>query len=100
MTAPLLIVDGIFSVLGILPAGPRPSRAHIFSAVQVDYKLGLNVLGIVIFLALFWVTVRRGTTDPVCGMTVDRAKALTGQSGGRTYHFCSEHCLQAFEAEH
>ncbi len=93
-----LIVDGLFSVLGALPNGPRPSRATIFGSVQIDYKLFLNVLGVAIFAALFWLTARRGVTDPVCGMKVDRAKALTKQVAEQTFYFCSEHCLHAFEA--
>jgi hypothetical protein len=36
---------------------------------------------------LFALTVRRGATDPVCGMTVDRGKALTMHVDGATYHF-------------
>jgi hypothetical protein len=99
MALAALIVNAIFSALGLLPTGPRPSRADIFSAVQVNYKLGLNILGLVIFLALFWLTARRGATDPVCGMTVDRSKAVTKELGGETYYFCSEHCLHAFEAD-
>ena len=31
-------------------------------SVQVDYKLFLNVLGFVVFAALFWLTARRGAT--------------------------------------
>lgn len=40
------------------------------------------------------------TTDPVCGMTVD-PKASAGQvvHDGRTYSFCSTHCLTAFKAD-
>ncbi len=38
-------------------------------------------------------------TDPVCGMTVDEASATgTTVFEGRTYYFCSTHCLRAFEA--
>lgn len=44
---------------------------------SIDYKLALNVLGAVIFAALFWLTARRGATDPVCGMKVDRDTAVT-----------------------
>src|SRR5438105_3361188 len=72
MVIAALIVDGIFSALGLIPTGPRPTRADIFSSIQLDYKLALNVLGVAIFAALFWLTVRRGATDPVCGMQVDR----------------------------
>jgi YHS domain-containing protein len=59
----------------------------------------LNVLGTAIFAALFWLTARRGATDPVCGMKVDRSKAVTKQLAGETFYFCSAHCLHAFEAE-
>jgi uncharacterized protein len=98
MVIAALIVDGIFSALGLIPTGARPTRADIFSSVHVDYKLALNVLGAAIFAALLWLTVRRGATDPVCGMKVDRDKAITKQSGDETHYFCSTHCLQAFEA--
>jgi uncharacterized membrane protein YraQ (UPF0718 family)/YHS domain-containing protein len=99
MVTAALIVNGVFSALGLLPTGPRPTRADIFTAIHLDYKLALNLLGVAIFGALFWLTVRRGATDPVCGMKVDRAKAVTKEFGGRTYYFCSNHCLHAFEAE-
>ena len=35
-----------------------------------------------------------GSVDPVCRMTVDPAKAAgRAEHGGRTYLFCSGHCL-------
>src|SRR5206468_1713318 len=77
----------------------RPSRADVFGAVRVDYKLVLNVLAVAIFAGLFALTQRRGATDPVCGMRVDRAKAPGARFEGRTYAFCSEHCRAAFEAD-
>ncbi len=98
MVVAALIVDGVFSALGLIPTGPRPTRADIFSGVHVDYKLALNLLGVVIFVALFGLTARRGVTDPVCAMKVDRAKAVTKEFAGDTYYFCSTHCLHAFEA--
>ena len=37
--------------------------------------------------------------DPVCGMTVDPASAAGHVDyQGRTYHFCSRHCVHAFKA--
>jgi YHS domain-containing protein len=57
------------------------------------------VLGLVIFAALFYLTARRGATDPVCGMKVDRSKALTAEHAGRTYFFCSEHCRSQFQTD-
>jgi len=87
-----LAVDAAFGGLGLIPDGPRPSREDVFGSIEVDYKLALNVLGTAIFAALFWLTVRRGATDPVCGMTVDRAKAVTAEG----QYFCSEHCRHAY----
>ena len=99
MAISALIVDAIFSALGLIPTGPRPTRADIFSSIHVDYKLGLDVLGVVIFGVMFWLTARRGVTDPVCAMKVDREKAVTKEVAGETYYFCSTGCLHAFETE-
>jgi len=99
MVTAALIVDAIFSALGLISTGPRPTRADIFSSITVNYKLALNLLGVAIFAGLFWLTARRGVTDPVCGMKVDRAKAVTKELAGETYYFCSTHCLHAFEAD-
>ena len=99
MVLAALAIDGLFSILGVIPGGAHPTRADIFSSVTVNYKLVLNVLGLVIFVGLFWLTHRRGVTDPVCGMTVDRAKAVTKEVDGETLYFCSEHCLHAFQAD-
>jgi uncharacterized protein len=74
MVLAALVIDGLFSVLGLIPSGARPSRDDIFGSIQLDYKLFLNLLGVVVFAALFWLTQRRGATDLVCGMKVDRAK--------------------------
>jgi uncharacterized membrane protein YraQ (UPF0718 family)/YHS domain-containing protein len=99
MVIAALLVDGLFSAASMIPTGPRPSRADIFGSVQLDYKLILNVIGLAVFVALFYLTARRGATDPVCGMKVDRAKAVRKELGGETLYFCSEHCLHAFEAD-
>ncbi len=93
-----LIVDGLFGVAGLIPTGARPSRSDIFGSIELDYKLVLNVLGTAIFLALFWLTRRRGVTDPVCGMKVDRAKAIRLDRAGDVHYFCSNHCKREFEA--
>ncbi|HKN94858.1 MAG TPA: permease [Thermoleophilaceae bacterium] len=100
MVIAALAVDGLFSALGLIPTGPRPSRGDIFGSVQVDYKLVLNIVGLAIFVSLFWLTRRRGATDPVCGMKVDREKAVTAERGGHTYFFCSDHCRHGFEEAH
>jgi uncharacterized protein len=97
MVIAALIVDGIFSALGLIPTGPRPTRADIFGSIELDYKLILNLIGLLIFATLFWLTARRGTTDPVCGMKVDPARAIRRDVGGEVHYFCSEDCLHAFE---
>jgi Cu+-exporting ATPase len=39
----------------------------------------------------------KGVTDPVCGMTVDPARAAGSVTHeGHTYHFCSKHCQERF----
>jgi YHS domain-containing protein len=98
MVAAALIIDALFSGLGLIPSGARPTRTDIFGSIALNYKLVLNVLGLGIFATLFWLTQRRGATDPVCGMKVDREKAVTKELGGESYYFCSTRCLHAFEA--
>src|SRR4051812_24790753 len=55
-----LVVDGIFGLGGLIPTGPRPTREDVFGSIEVDYKLFLNIIGIAIFAALFWVSRGRG----------------------------------------
>jgi hypothetical protein len=91
MVSAALIVDGLFDGAGLIPAS-RPTRSDIFSSIKVDYRLVSNILGLAIFAALFALISRRGATDPVCGMKVDRDKAIRRDIGGETLYFCSEHC--------
>jgi YHS domain-containing protein len=99
MVTAALIVDGLFNAAGLIPE-VRPTRADIFSSIKVDYKLFTNILGVAIFAALFWLTMRRGVTDPTCGMRVDKAKAIRMDFGGETFYFCGQHCAHAYELEH
>ncbi len=96
MVLAALAVDGVFSLAGLIPH-TRPSRSDIFSSVRVDYKLFTNIVGAAIFIALFALTMRRGATDPVCGMKVDRDKALRVQHEGRTVDVCSQGCADALQ---
>jgi len=34
--------------------------------------------------------------DPICGMTVDPAKAVRADRDGKTSYFCSDSCMQKF----
>ena len=98
MAAAALVVDAAFTALGLVPE-TRPTRDDIFASIQLDYKLVLNILGLVVFAALFGLTMRRGATDPVCGMRVDRTTAVRLEHDGTTHYFCSEHCRQRFLAQ-
>jgi uncharacterized protein len=97
MVLAALAVDVVFSAAGLIP-DVRPTTEDVFGSIEVNYKLALNVLATVVFVALFALTVRRGATDPICGMTVDTGKALQLERDGHTYYFCSEHCRSAFAA--
>jgi uncharacterized membrane protein YraQ (UPF0718 family)/YHS domain-containing protein len=98
MVVAALLVDLIFSAVGLIPEA-RPSTEEVFGSIELDYKLVLNVFALIAFAVLLGLTIRRGATDPVCGMKIDRAKALRAEHGDHSYHLCSEYCLQAFEAE-
>ncbi len=62
MVVAALIVDAVFSSAGLIPT-TRPTAADIFTSVQFDYKLILNALAVLIFGALFGLTIRRGAKD-------------------------------------
>jgi uncharacterized membrane protein YraQ (UPF0718 family)/YHS domain-containing protein len=99
MVIAALIVDGLFSAAGLIPHA-RPTRAEIFGEVRVDYKLFTNILGTAIFVSLFALTMRRGGTDPVCGMKIDRDRAVRVERDGQTHYFCSEGCANTFSRTH
>jgi len=63
MVVAALIIDGIFSGAGLIPTGPRPTRADVFGSLQVNYKLALNLLGVAVFAVLFWLTARGGASS-------------------------------------
>jgi uncharacterized membrane protein YraQ (UPF0718 family)/YHS domain-containing protein len=98
MVTAALLIDLLFSALGLIP-DTRPSTSDVFGSIEVDYKLVLNIVATVIFAALMLLTVRRGATDPVCGMSVDKSKARTLEYEGRSYYFCSDHCKATFESD-
>src|SRR3954454_13706751 len=99
MIVAALLIDALFGAVGLVPSA-RPSGDDVFGGTELDYKLALNAVALVAFGALIALTRRRGAPDPVCGMTVDRAKAVTLEASGRTVYFCSEHCRHAYAAEH
>jgi uncharacterized membrane protein YraQ (UPF0718 family)/YHS domain-containing protein len=98
MALAALAIDGIFSAAQLVPHS-RPGRSQVFMPIGLDYKLVLNLLGLVVFASLVALTLRRGATDPVCGMTVDRSKAQSLERDGVTYYFCGPGCRDRFEAQ-
>jgi uncharacterized membrane protein YraQ (UPF0718 family)/YHS domain-containing protein len=100
MVIAALIVDGLFSLLGLVPTH-RPSVESIVERpVTWNYTSVLDVIFGVVFVALIALTLRRGAKDPVCGMTVDRnAGGPTSSHRGRTYYFCGAHCKHTFDRD-
>ena len=81
------------------PRRPAPTRGrHLPRRSRSTTSSSSTSSALGIFAALFWLTARRGATDPVCGMKVDRAKAVTKELAGETFYFCTKHCLHTFEA--
>jgi uncharacterized membrane protein YraQ (UPF0718 family)/YHS domain-containing protein len=95
MVIAALVIHVVFSAAGLIP-DVRPTTNDVFGSIEVDYKLLLNIFATVIFVALIGLTMRRGAIDPVCGMSVDKGKALRLEHDGHAYYFCSEHCRAAF----
>jgi uncharacterized protein len=98
MVVAALIIDLLFSALGLIPS-TRPSTEDVFGSIELDYKAVLNAIALVIFVWMFAITLRRGAKDPTCGMTVNKATALTAERDGHTHYFCSEHCRHTFELQ-
>ncbi len=67
-----LVVNGLFAAAGLIPH-VRPTRAQIFNGVKVDYRLFLNIIALVVFGALFALTMRPGG-DPVGSAAVGDAR--------------------------
>ncbi len=93
-----LIVDGLFDTAGLIPQA-RPTRAEVFGEVTIGYTFVLNMLATVALATLLGLTRRRGATDSVCGMRVDRSQAITRVTDGRTHWFCSRGCAETFDEE-
>ena len=100
MVVAALVVDGLFSVAGLVPE-KRPSIDSITNrGVHWNYTTVLNAVFLGVAAALVALTVRRGARDPVCGMSVDRFKTPhTSEFGGRTFFFCGAGCKARFDAE-
>jgi uncharacterized membrane protein YraQ (UPF0718 family)/YHS domain-containing protein len=99
MVVAALLVDGLFSLLGIVPTH-RPSIQSIAERpITWNYTSVLDLVFAIVFIALLALTFRRGARDPVCGMTVDKhAGGPTSVHNGRRFFFCGAHCKHVFDA--
>jgi hypothetical protein len=98
MVAAALVVDLAFSAIGAVPE-PRPSIESITDrGIHLNYTAVLNVVFTLVGALLLWLTVRRGATDPICAMRVDRhATEHRLEFEDKPVYFCSEGCLHEFE---
>ena len=109
------LIGLVFQLLGIAPTH------HAVQALQShpewNYTSFLNIASLALLAVLSWrflttggpamlavmdvAPLQAGTVrDPVCGMTVDSAATTEhAEHEGRTYHFCSSGCREAFERE-
>ncbi len=98
-----LAIDGLFRLSDLAPSG------HHVALLAGDFPLGptliLNILAALVLL-LTWLLARstspsdRIATDPVCGMSVEKASAAaTAVRGSLTYYFCSPRCRDHFIGE-
>ena len=100
MVLAALAVEGIFSALGLVPT-ERPSIDSISNRpISWNYTTFLNIVFLAVAVVLVALTLRRGATDPVCGMRVDRhAGKPTSIHEAHTHYFCGEGCKARFDAE-
>jgi uncharacterized membrane protein YraQ (UPF0718 family) len=55
-----LVVDGLFSLGGLIPE-TRPTREDIFGSIELDYKAALNFVAAIAFAVLWWASSPRGS---------------------------------------
>lgn len=65
MAAAALIIDVLFGATGLIPDA-RPTVDEIFTSVEFNYKLVLNLVGLAVFVGLFALTVRGEQRDHHC----------------------------------
>jgi YHS domain-containing protein len=95
-----LAVDGLFTAAGLVPQ-KRPDIESITGrGITWNYTTVLNIVFLAFAAGLFALTLQRGARDPVCGMTVDRAKTPHRSEWERkTVYFCGAGCKKRFDAE-
>jgi uncharacterized membrane protein YraQ (UPF0718 family)/YHS domain-containing protein len=101
-----LIVEGIFSLAGAVPANRHTEV--VTTHFEWNYTTFLNIAFIIVFVVLAVLARNRDrlgggqlhATDPVCGMQVEKATApASATRDGVTYWFCSDGCCEHFTAD-
>jgi uncharacterized protein len=78
MVLAALIVEGLFSLAGLIPSA-RPTRGDVFGSVELDYKLALNVVALAVFGILIYLTVRRRDEAARAAAAVEGVAPATGR---------------------
>jgi uncharacterized protein len=100
-----LAVEGIFSLLGLIPTSRPATVAPTHFAW--NYTTALNLIFLVVAAGLYWLYRHREqlgggdgyAIDPTCGMQVRTADApATATVGGTTRYFCGDGCRNHFLA--
>jgi uncharacterized membrane protein YraQ (UPF0718 family)/YHS domain-containing protein len=103
MSAAGLITEYLFRALGWVPS-TRPA-VIAGDTLRVNYTSVLDVIALVGFAGLYWLSHNRDrlgggagyAKDPVCGMQVDiRHAPATIEHNGHRVYFCSDHCQERF----
>jgi uncharacterized protein len=101
-----LVVEGLFSVLGLIPSS-RPANI-VTTHFSWNYTTFSNIFFLGLFAVLYWLYRHRDqlgggqgyVIDPVCGMQVEIAHALARATfDGQTYFFCADRCRERFSAD-
>jgi len=99
-----LIVEGLFSALGLVP-DERPHEV-VRTGFAWNYTTFLNIIFLGVLAVLYWLYRNRHrlggghgySIDPVCGMQVRDADApATRVHDGHVHRFCSDHCAERFD---
>ena len=106
MAAAGLATEYLFAWAHLVPAA-HPAEI-VQPSFQWNYTTYLNLIFLVVFGVLFWLSRNRQrfgggaryAIDPVCGMQVEKELApATARSGGQTIYFCSDRCRGRFAAD-
>jgi uncharacterized protein len=101
-----LLTELLFGAAGLVPT-MRPTTIAP-ARFSWNYTTYLNLIFLVLFGVLFWLSRNRGrfgagdryARDPVCGMQVEKAHAPAWrQHGGELHSFCSDRCAERFDAD-